>query len=230
MSLILITGANRGIGLELTRAYIARRDTVIACCRSPEQANDLRQIADQANGRVDIQQLDVTDSTSIEALKTTLGSLVIDILINNAGIIGPDAQSTWDMDYDGFLETLNINTLSPLRMLQAFLEALKASGNAKAITISSKMGSFTSMATDRVAYRTSKAAVNRLMYSAAQDLKSDGITIAVMHPGWVRTDMGGAGADITPRQSAAGIIEVIDGLEIENTGGFFDWNGKNIEW
>jgi len=221
MSTILITGANRGIGLELTRNYIARGDRVIACCRSPEQAGDLRKIEGQANDRVSIHELDVTDAASIAALKATLDGTKIDILINNAGIIGPDTQSTQNMDFDGFLETLNINTLSPLRMLQAFLETLKASANAKAITISSKMGSFTSVNTDRIAYRTSKAAVNRLMFAAAADLKPDNIIIAVLHPGWVQTDMGGTNADITSQISAAGIIKVIEELNIEDTGGYF---------
>ncbi len=230
MSTVLITGANRGIGLELTRCYIARGDTVIACCRSPEDAQELHQIENQGNARVYIHPLEVTDATSIAALKASLGPMVIDILINNAGIIGPETQSIREMDFDGFLDTLNVNTLSPLRMLQAFIDTLKASAAPKAITISSSMGSFTSTATDRMAYRTSKAAVNRVMSAAAQDLKPDNIIVAVLHPGWVITDMGGPNADITPRQSAAGIVEVIDGLKMDNSGGFFAWDGSKIEW
>jgi len=230
MSNFLITGANRGIGLELTRCYAARGDTVIACCRSPEHAEDLRQLQYQTDARVKIYDLDVTDSTSIAALKTSLGSMAIDVLINNAGVIGPKNQSTWEMDFDGFLETLNVNTLSPLRMLQAFFDSLKASAAPKAITISSEMGSFTSLATDRIAYRTSKAAVNRVMCAVAQDLKSDNIIIALIHPGWVKTDMGGPNAHITPPQSAAGVVEVIDNLNIDTSGGFFAWDGSEIQW
>jgi NAD(P)-dependent dehydrogenase (short-subunit alcohol dehydrogenase family) len=230
MSTVLITGANRGIGLELTRSYIARGDTVIACCRSPEGAVELTRIRDQANARIYIHKLDVTDSASIAGLKASLGPMVIDILINNAGIIGPDSQSIREMDYDGFLETLNVNTLSPLRMLQAFIDSLKASGNPKTITISSSMGSFTSVATDRMAYRTSKAAVNRLMSATAQDLKSDNIIVAVIHPGWVITDMGGPNADITPPRSAAGIVEVIEVLKMGDSGGFFTWDGAKLDW
>ena len=218
------------IGLELARCYAARGDTVIACCRSPEHADDLRQIKDQTNDSVIIHELDVTDEISIAALKTSLGTMVIDILINNAGIISPEIQSTREMDFDGFLQTLNVNTLSPLRMLQAFLDPLKASPTPKAITISSDMGSFTSPTTDRIAYRTSKAAVNRVMCAAAQDLKSDNIIIALIHPGWVKTDMGGPNAHITPPQSAAGVVEVIDSLNIGNSGGFFAWDGSKIEW
>lgn len=230
MSTILITGANRGIGLELTRCYIARGDTVIACCRTPQHADDLRQIKERANDSIIIHELDVTDSISIAALKTSLGSMAIDILINNAGVISPKIQTTRKMDFDGFLETLNVNTLSPLRMLQAFLDPLKASAAPKAITISSDMGSFTSPATDRIAYRTSKAAVNRVMSAAAQDLKSDNISIALIHPGWVKTDMGGPDAHITTHESATGIMEVIDNLNLDNSGGFFAWDGSKIEW
>ena len=230
MSTILITGANRGIGLELTRCYSARGDTVIACCRAPEHADDLHQIKEQANARIFIHQLDVTDKTSITALKAALGSMAIDILINNAGVIGPKTQTTQEMDFDGFLETLNINTVSPLRMLQAFLDPLKASAAPKAITISSVMGSFTNLATDRIAYRTSKAAVNRIMCAAAQDLKPDNIIIALIHPGWVKTDMGGPNAHITPPQSAAGVVEVIDNLNVDDSGGFFAWDRSTIAW
>jgi len=230
MPTILITGANRGIGLELTRCYASRGDTVIACCRSPQHADDLRRIKEQANDSVIIHELDVTDDISIAALKTSLGSMAIDVLINNAGVISPKNQSTWEMDFDGFLNTLNVNTLSPLRMLQAFMDPLKASTAPKAITISSDMGSFTSPTTDRIAYRTSKAAVNRIMCAAAQDLKPENIIIALIHPGWVKTDMGGPDAHITPPQSAAGVVEVIDNLDIDTSCGFFAWDGSKIEW
>ncbi len=230
MTNILITGANRGIGLELTRCYIARGDTVIACCRSPQKAEDLHQIKENADDSIIIHELDVTDANSITALKASLGSMTIDILINNAGIISPRIQSTREMDFDGFLETLNVNTLSPLRMLQAFIGPLKASSAPKAITISSDMGSFTSPSTDRIAYRTSKAAVNRIMCAAAQDLKSENIIIALIHPGWVKTDMGGSSAPITPPQSAAGVVKVIDNLNIDASGGFFAWDGSTIAW
>jgi len=142
MPTILITGANRGIGLELTRCYASRGDTVIACCRSPQHADDLRRIKEQANDSVIIHELDVTDDISIAALKTSLGSMAIDVLINNAGVISPKNQSTWEMDFDGFLNTLNVNTLSPLRMLQAFMDPLKASTAPKAITIANKYFSF----------------------------------------------------------------------------------------
>ena len=230
MSNVLITGANRGIGLELARCYAGNGDTVFACCRSPEEASDLIALKNEHDNNVQIFPLDVTDPDSISGLKAILDEMPIDILINNAGIIGPENQSTWNMDFDGFIETLNINTLSPLRILQAFLDNLKASTSPKAITISSRMGSFTSTNTNQIAYRASKAAVNRVMFAAAADLKKDGITVAVMHPGWVRTDMGGPGADISPTQSGAGLFKVIENLQIYNSGGYFDWDGSDIKW
>ena len=229
MQTVLITGANRGIGLELTRRYLDNGDNVIACCRTPENANDLNALK-QAGAALEIYALEVSDNSSITALKEAVGTRPMDILINNAGVIGPDRQSVRDMDFDGFLDALNINTLSPLRMLQAFLPNLKAAPQPKAITISSRMGSFTSTATDRVAYRTSKSAVNRLMFAAADDLKSDGIVVAVMHPGWVRTDMGGPSATLSPPESAAGLANVIEKLTLSDSGGFFDCDGSTIGW
>lgn len=229
MKTILITGANRGIGLELTRRYLDNGDSVIACCRAPKKASDLQELK-QAGATIEVHALEVTDSGTIAALKDAIGTRPIDILINNAGVIGPNRQSVMDMDFDGFLEALNINTLAPLRMLQAFLPNLKAATQPKAITISSRMGSFTSIGTDRVAYRTSKSAVNRLMFAAAGDLKPDGIVVAVMHPGWVRTDMGGPSATLSPTESAAGLARVIEKLNLSDSGGYFDCDGSKIGW
>lgn len=230
MSTILITGANRGIGLELTRQLIARGDSVIAACRAPEHAEDLQALA-ASHSTLTILPLVVTDAASISAAKSALGSRVIDILVNNAGIIGPKRQSTLDMDFDGFLETLDVNTLGPLRVLQAFLPNLERSAWPRALTITSRMGSLTaSPATDRIAYRASKAALNRLMLAAAGDLKTRNIAVAVAHPGWVQTDMGGQQAALTPTESARGLIEVVDHMTLSNTPRFFDHDGSTISW
>ncbi len=230
MSTLLITGANRGIGFELTRQLIARGDQVIATCRAPDTAEDLQALA-AAHQTLTILPLVVTDAASILAAKQSIGTRVIDILINNAGIIGPKRQSTLDMDFDGFLETLDVNTLGPLRVLQAFLPNLEPSVWPRALTITSRMGSLTaSPATDRIAYRASKAALNRLMIAAAGDLKSRNIAVAVAHPGWVQTDMGGAQAALSPSESARGLIEVVDHMTLSNTPRFFDHDGSTISW
>lgn len=230
MSTLLITGANRGIGLELTRQLIARGDQVIATCRSPDAAEDLKALATD-HSTLTILPLIVTDAASIAAAKSAIGSRAIDILINNAGVIGPQRQSTLDMDFEGFLDTLDVNTLGPLRVLQAFLPNLERSAWPRILTITSRMGSLTaSPATDRIAYRASKAALNRLILAAAGDLKTRNVAVAVAHPGWVQTDMGGAQAALSPAESARGLIEVIDHMTLSNTPRFFDHDGSTISW
>ncbi|MHA1546409.1 MAG: SDR family oxidoreductase [Alphaproteobacteria bacterium] len=231
MTNVLITGANRGIGLELTRQYLDRGANVFAAARTPHNAADLAALQKTAPGRLTLVQLDVTDAGDCAALESALGGAPLDILVNNAGIIGPDQQSTLAMDFAGFATTLEVNTLAPLRVIHAVLDQLKAAGDAKILTISSKMGSFSATTqTDRMAYRASKAATNLVMRGLAQDLAETGIAVGVAHPGWVRSDMGGAGADISAKTSADGLISVIDRLTLANTGSFVDWTGQAIGW
>lgn len=171
--------------------------------------------------------LDVQDENSIKTAAAQIDE-PIDVLVNNAGIIGPSRQSTLDMDFDGFLETLNINTLGPLRVVQAFLPQLRRAKAARIVTISSRMGSLSHAKSDRIAYRASKAAVNKVMQGLATDLRSEGIVAVSVHPGWVQTDMGGSGADITVEDSAAGLVKLIDRIALEDSGGFFDWQGDRL--
>ena len=229
MTTFLITGANRGIGLELTRQALARGDTVIAAARDPA-AESLSALAGQAGEKLHVIRLDVVDQASVDAAQHALGDHAVDVLINNAGIIGPGRQSTLDMDFDGLAETLAVNAIAPLRVIQAFLPNLRRSKNPKIVTISSAMGSLSSAASDRIAYRASKAAVNKIVQGLATDLKRENIPAIVMHPGWVRTDMGGAGADLGPEQSAAGILQVIDRLTLASTGQFINYDGKVLPW
>jgi NAD(P)-dependent dehydrogenase (short-subunit alcohol dehydrogenase family) len=222
MAVVLITGANRGIGLELARQYAAAGHDVIRCARGadPEGLGALGE-------RIDC---DVGDDASVAKLAQSLAGRPIDILINNAGIYGPKQQSTTEMDFAGFAEALNVNTLGPLRVTQALLPNLRASAAPKIAVISSKMGSFGNLATGAVAYRASKAAVNKVIHTIASDLAEEGIAIASFHPGWVQTDMGGAGAEIPATDSARGIIAVIDGLDVAHTGRFYQWNGEELPW
>lgn len=224
MGTYLVTGIGRGIGRELARVLIARGERVIGTVRSPdledaEWAGPLRQ------GQLTLLAMDVRDGDSIARAAASIDE-PIDVLVNNAGIIGPDRQSTLDMDFDGFLETLRVNTLGPLRVSQAFLPHLRCAKAPKIVTISSRMGSLSYAKSDRIAYRASKAAVNKVMQGLATDLEADGIVAVSVHPGWVRTDMGGSAADITVQESAAGLVRLIDGLTLGDTGGFFDWNGE----
>ncbi len=226
MGTTLITGVGRGIGRELARALLMRGERVIGTVRNPKQAS--AQWGEfTASGRLTLLELDVRDEASVARAAKTVDE-AIDVLVNNAGIIGPERQSTLDMDFAGFLDTLNVNTLGPLRVVQAFLPHLRRSKTPKIVTISSRMGSLSYAKSDRIAYRASKAAVNKVMQGLATDLREDGIVAVSVHPGWVRTDMGGSGADISVQESAAGLQALIDRLTIEDTGGFFDWQGSPI--
>jgi NAD(P)-dependent dehydrogenase (short-subunit alcohol dehydrogenase family) len=223
MPTVFITGANRGIGFELARHYTASGWRVIAGVRDLAAVQELLPA-------VEITKLDVADNASIAALKTKFATHTIDVLINNAGVIGPDFQSTLNMDFDGFLDTLNINTLGPLRVTQALLPALQRAKAAKIITITSKMGSLSYAPSDHIAYRASKAAVNKVMQCVATDLKPKGIAVALIHPGWVRTDMGGPGADIDVKTSAARINSVVESLTLATTGQFWNYDGSALQW
>lgn len=223
MATILITGAGRGIGLELAKAFIAAGDRVIAAVRDPAAA--AIQLPE-----AQCLPVDVGSDDSVAQLKAELGQTPIDLLINNAGVIGPAQQSSMLMDFTGFLETLNINTLGPLRVTQALLPNLKRSAAPRVAIISSRMGSMSHATSDRMAYRASKAAVNKVMQCLATDLADDNIAVASLHPGWVRTDMGGAAADIAPATSAAGIKAVLDRLTVKNTGRFWNYDGSEIAW
>jgi len=222
----LITGIGRGIGRELARVLLHRGERVIGTLRSldqtrPEWSEPL------ASGQLTLLALDVRDEGSIKAAAKQCDEPV-DVLVNNAGIIGPQRQSTLDMDFEGFLDTFRVNTLGPLRIVQAFLPHLKRAKAAKIVTISSRMGSLSYAKSDRIAYRASKAAVNKVVQGLATDLQPEGIAAISVHPGWVQTDMGGSGADISVQDSAKGLVRLIDRLTMDDTGGFFDWQGERI--
>lgn len=222
MTTILITGANRGIGLELARAALNNGWTVFGSARSDDQAS-----ATATRLGPDFRPLvfDVTDHKAVEDAAASFSG-PLDVLINNAGIIGPDRQSTLDMDFGGFAETLAVNTLAPLAVAQAFLPALRKAKNGRILTISSQMGYMGYAKSDRIAYRASKAAVNKIMQGLATDLADEGIAVASIDPGWVRTDMGGGEADLDAGEVGAGIIEIANRLDMKDSGNFFKWSGE----
>ena len=227
MATILITGANRGIGLELARQYAAAGDTVIRTIRGDH-------VPDGVPGMV--MRTDVTNDASVAglaaSLKDGLKDRPIDLLINNAGVIGPDpaSQTSTDMDFRGFLATLDTNVLGPLRVTQALLPNLRAATGARVAVISSQMGQLSSKQSGFLAYRASKAAVNKLFQCLAADLAGEGIAVAMLHPGWVSTDMGGPGADLDVSESASGIRKVLAGLDLASTGRFTAWDGRTLDW
>ncbi|MGL4489410.1 MAG: SDR family oxidoreductase [Rhizobiaceae bacterium] len=226
MTTILITGVNRGIGKALVQGALQRGWSVIGSVRDAQTAKALQaEFGDRFQALV----FDVTDAHAITKAAAELVQ-PIDILINNAGVIGPDRQSTLDMDFDGFAQTLSVNVLAPLMITQAFLPHLERSARPRVLTISSSMGSMSYAKSDHLAYRASKAAVNKVVQGLATDLKPMGIAVASIHPGWVRTDMGGQGADIAPDESARGILEIAETLDIANTGKFLNYNSAQLAW
>jgi NAD(P)-dependent dehydrogenase (short-subunit alcohol dehydrogenase family) len=223
LAVVFITGGGRGIGLELARLYVAAGDRVIVGMR------DSRALPAELT-QIKVLPLDVSDEASVTALAQALASETIDILINNAGVIGPARQSALDMDFAGFAEAFAVNTLGPLRITQALLPALRRSARAKVVVISSQMGSLSYAKSDHVAYRASKSAVNKITQCLATDLLAEGIAVAAIHPGWVRTDMGGPQADIDVRESASGVKSVIDRLTCSATGRFWRYDGSETPW
>jgi NAD(P)-dependent dehydrogenase (short-subunit alcohol dehydrogenase family) len=223
MPVSLITGANRGIGFELARQYAAEGWAVIATCRRPEDAADLRGIA----GKVRIEPLDVNLPDQVQALKQSLGGQPIDLLVNNAGIYGPRLAPYDQIDYGVWEEVLRVNTLAPLRVSAAFAGNVARSRRRLIVAMSSSMGSIAdNRAGGSYMYRSSKAALNAAMRSLAIDLRTLGISVTVLDPGWVRTDMGGPQA----RVDVKGLRGVIAELGPESSGRFFNYEGRELPW
>jgi len=225
MPSVLITGANRGIGLALSTQYAEAGWQVIACCRDPKKADALARLENVA-----VKMLDVSDATGISALAKSLKGQAIDVLINNAGIYG-GRQSFADTDTNEWVQVMRVNCLAPLHVTAALVENVAMSKQRKVVAITSRMGSIGDKpGGDEYAYRASKAALNMTMTNAAAELTAKGIAVCVIHPGWVRTDMGGNAAPVSPEDSAAGIRKVIDQLDISKTGSFWDYRGALIPW
>jgi NAD(P)-dependent dehydrogenase (short-subunit alcohol dehydrogenase family) len=227
MPSVLITGASRGLGLEFTRQYAADGWRVYAACRDPARARDLAAV----EGDVSAETLDVNDGPQVAALANKLSGQPIGVLINNAGIYGPKDVTRDTVDYDAWGQVFRTNTMSPLAMSSAFAANVAQGGQKKIITLSSIMGSIAENdSSGDFIYRSSKAAVNAVMKSLAGDLKSEGITVAMLHPGWVRTDMGGPDAAIEAPESVTGMRAVIAGLKESDSGRFLNYDGTEIPW
>lgn len=222
MPVCLITASNRGIGFELARAALAKGWTVYGSVRTEALA---KETAARLDGDYRPLVFDVTDPALVHATAASLDD-ALDLLVNNAGIIGPERQSPLDMDFDGFAETLKVNTLAPLAVTQAFLPQLRKSPKGRILTISSQMSWMGYRKPDKLAYRASKAAVNKVMQGLATELEPSNIPVALIDPGWVRTDMGGPAADNDPVAVAAGILNIAERLTLADTGKFFKWTGE----
>lgn len=227
MPTALITGANRGIGLEFSHQYAAMGWRVIATCRDPGSAADLKSIS----GDVSVEAMDVSDYANIQSLAKSLKREAIDVLVNNAGIHGPRPSRVGGIDYDAWAEVLKINTMGPMKVSEAFVEHVARSDLNTIVTITSKMGSIANNKSGGAyPYRSSKAAVNAVMKSLAVDLRPRGITVVVFHPGWVATDMGGPSAPVGPDESVAGMIKTISKLKLSDSGKFLNYDGKKVAW
>jgi NAD(P)-dependent dehydrogenase (short-subunit alcohol dehydrogenase family) len=232
MSTVLITGANRGIGLEFATQFTRDGWRVIACCRQPGQAKSLNHLAKQHKHQLSIFQLDVTAFEEIDQLSKILRDDSIDILINNAGIYPPTQSGEFGhINYSEWIEVLKINTLAPLKMAEAFVEQIGRSQLRIIATITSKMGSISdNQRGGSYLYRSSKAAANMVIKSLAIDLQSRGIISILLHPGWVQTDMGGPSALISPKQSVSGMRKILSQASQSDSGGFFAYDGKSVPW
>lgn len=232
MNTVLITGANRGIGLEFARQYAADGWQVVACCRQPQQAEALNRLADQYQDRFSIHRLDVRELAETDQLSHKLQDLPIDILINNAGVY-PHAQNGefGRISYDDWMEAFRVNTFAPLKMVEALVEQIACSQLKIVATITSKMGSIAdNQRGGSYIYRSSKAAVNMVVKSLAVDLQPRGIIAVLLHPGWVQTDMGGRDALISTKQSVTGMKSILDRVTHSDTGKFIAYDGQHIPW
>ncbi|MGH8072788.1 MAG: SDR family oxidoreductase [Lysobacter sp.] len=223
MKTVLITGANRGIGLALTRHFTDRGDTVIAACRNSSDAL-------AATGAQVESGVDVTDDDALAALVERLGDTRIDLLVLNAGILEREALGEIDAaGFDSMRRQFEVNALGPLRVAQALMD--KLADNAKVGIITSRMGSMADNGSGgRYGYRASKAAVNAIGKSLAVDLAPRGIAVFLLHPGFVATEMVGGSGDVSPEQAAAQLIERLDTLTLEQTGTFWHANGGPLPW
>ena len=226
MARVLITGANRGIGLAMTRCYGERGDEVVATARRPDDAAELQELAAAHKDRIDIKALDVGDEASIAAFASSLGERALDVVVNNAGRLnsygglGDPAHTL-----EAWQEVLLVNVTGPYLVTCAILENLRRAPASKLVFISSTMASSERAPGGAYPYRASKAAVTNIARNMSSELRPENIAVAAYHPGWVRTEMGGSSADISVEESAVGLVSRIDVLSMATSGVFEDYQG-----
>lgn len=230
MATILITGANRGIGLEFCKQYLQKQYQVFACCRNINTANELIKLKANNPEQLSIIPLDVASESSIKELKNQIGQHSIDILINNAGIYTV-LEDNYHLDANAWQKFFMVNSIAPYLITHTLLENCQISSQKKIINITSFMGSI-SENTDgiNVPYRASKTALNALTKSLAIENISHKMIIIAMSPGWVQTDMGGTNAPLSPEESVSAMINQIEKLTPEDSGKFYSYNGREIPW
>ena len=227
---ILITGANRGIGLELTGQFAGDGWQVLACCRNPADARELQALTER-DLPVEVHALDVTNYGQMASLADQLGSRPIDILLSNAGIYGSKGAGFGEIEAQEWRNVLEVNTIAPLMLAQEFVEQVAASQQKLVAVISSKVGSIADNSSGGgYMYRSSKTAVNQVVKSLSIDLADRGISVISLHPGWVQTDMGGPNAEISTHVSVSGLKKILQSAGLAQSGQFIDYDGSSIPW
>jgi NAD(P)-dependent dehydrogenase (short-subunit alcohol dehydrogenase family) len=232
MQRVLITGANRGIGLELVRQCLARGGRVFAGCRDPQQAGDLKKLAEIATPNLTLLEMDVTDESSLDEARKQVGAQVeaLDLLFNNAAINLGDEPIT-GVTARKLAKALHVNAIGPVLVAQRFFDLMKSGDSPKLINVSSESGSIGRMRHFRgYGYYGSKAALNMYTHSLALDPNLKEITVIALHPGWVRTDMGGPMASLSPQESVKKMLSVVDRLTLQDTGKFYTYTGDEYPW
>ena len=231
MPAVLITGSNRGIGLGLARLYAREGWSVLAACRGPGEALELGRLAEEHPGRVEILPLSVTEWDTVAKLPRVLDGRPLDLLVNNAGVRGLEAYGLGSLGVSAFMEAVRVNALGALKVTEALVPSLERAASPLVVMMSCSRGS---LARNRdggdYAYRASKAAMNAIMRSLAADLRANGITVIALHPGWVRTDMGGSGAPLSVEESVWAIRNVLGRVRPEDTGKFLRFDGREEPW
>ena len=237
MKTVFITGGNRGLGLEFVKQYSQLGYSVIATCRNPDEAKELNDLKETSGTDIKIHSLDVTNHQEIDSLSQSLSNTPIDIIINNAGIIGPfpifkhiEKQRFKTMDYTVWEDVLRTNLFGPIKISESFLENIKHGQDKKIIFISSTVGSINEGKESAYAYATSKTALNKAISLMAENLKSEHIHVLALCPGYVKTRMNGGGANLETHESIEGMIKQINALNVSNTGIFLRYNGEKITW
>ncbi|MBL4712523.1 MAG: SDR family oxidoreductase [Gammaproteobacteria bacterium] len=228
---ILITGANRGIGLAMTQYAMEQGWRVFACCRTPHNAENLFNIAKLSGGQISVHIADMQELSTLQALSYELRNDAIDILINNAGIYGSTNNTFGSVDVESWLQAFQINSIAPLKMVEAFSEQIQMGQRKLVACMSSKMGSMADNGYgNSYIYRSSKAALNAVVKSLSIDLKKQGIISVALHPGWVKTEMGGPDAEISTRECVEQLFAQLSKLTMKDSGRFIDIDGSDIPW
>ena len=234
---VLLTGANRGLGLEWTRRLAGRVDRLFATCRRPDEAHELADLADAHPDTIEVFALDVADPDAIVAAAERVAEATgaLDLLINNAGINGGGTGDRFgSVDPETMMDVLRVNTAGPHLMVQAFADLLRAGGtdeNSIVVNVTSQLGSIANTSGGSWhSYKASKAALNMCTRLQSGALKGDGVIVVSMHPGWVRTDMGGSNARLSTEESVGGMLDVIADLTPDDTGRFLTHDGGELPW